>query len=312
VSGAELICKDETISHADVFAAIYEGNRLFSVSRGQITQKHGYNETFSVSFSQAILPQDIKEITVKLLFVNNSQSLKPIIPAYTYVAKEEINFNPVVYVAGDSTACNYGNSSFPQTGWGQVLGNFFTDEVTVENHAMGGRSAKSFMDEGRLDTIFSKIQPGDYLLIQFGHNDQKKGVKHADAAVAYPANLKKMIADVRAKGATPVLVTSIVRCVFDKGGSKLKDGGLYAYRDACFAVGKSENVAVVNFNGVTEEKVNALGKTEALKLYMYTSEIKGRKGKDITHLNKEGAVTFAGWFVEECKKQNLPVAKYFK
>lgn len=218
----------------------------------------------------------------------------------------------VIHLSGDSTCASYRAQLAPLTGWGQVLNRFTAPGVSVRNWALSGASTKSFIDKGRWDRLLAAVKPGDYVLIQFGHNDQKKGVKHADAAVAYPANLKKMIADVRAKGATPMLVTSIVRCVFDKSGSKLKDGGLYAYRDACFAVGKSENVAVVNFNGVTEEKVNALGKTEALKLYMYTSEIKGRKGKDITHLNKEGAVTFAGWFVEECKKQNLPVAKYFK
>ena len=218
-----------------------------------------------------------------------------------------------IHLSGDSTCASYRAQLAPLTGWGQVLNQFAAPGVSVKNWALSGASTKSFIDKGRWAALLSKVKKGDYVLIQFGHNDQKKNhPKYADAAVAYPANLKKMIADVRAKGATPVLVTSIVRCVFDKSGSKLKDGGLYAYRDACFAVGKSENVAVVNFNGVTEEKVNALGKTEALKLYMYTSEVKGRKGKDITHLNKEGAVTFAGWFVEECKKQNLPVAKYFK
>ena len=218
-----------------------------------------------------------------------------------------------IHLAGDSTCASYSQKRAPLTGWGQVLNQFTAPGVSVRNSATSGASTKTFMEQGRWDALLKKVKKGDYVLIQFGHNDQaKKAEKHADAAVAYPANLRKMIADVRAKGATPVLVTSIVRCVFDKKGSKLKDGGLYAYRDACFAVGKSENVTVVNFNGVCEEKVNALGKTEALKLYMYTSEVEGRKKKDITHLNKEGAVIFAGWFVEECKKQNIPIAKCFK
>lgn len=79
-----------------------------------------------------------------------------------------------IYIAGDSTACNYEAARSPRTGWGQVLEQFFTDQVNVANEAISGRSSKSFIEEGALDRILSQIKPNDYLFIQFGHNDQKK------------------------------------------------------------------------------------------------------------------------------------------
>jgi len=217
-----------------------------------------------------------------------------------------------IHLAGDSTCAPYAANRAPLTGWGQVLAKFTVPGVKVNNRAVSGTSTKSFIDAGLWNRLLTKVQKGDFVIIQFGHNDQKsnKPKTYADAAVAYPANLRKMIADVRAKGATPVLATSIVRCTFRNG--KLYDNGLYPYRNATFAVGKSENVAVVNLNGISEEKINALGEKDALNMYMYSSNVPKLKGIDKTHLTKAGAETFAKWFVDDCKAQKLPLAKCFK
>lgn len=217
-----------------------------------------------------------------------------------------------IHLAGDSTCASYSAKRAPLTGWGQVLDKFTAPGVKVNNRAVSGTSTKTFMDSGLWNRMLARVQKGDYVIIQFGHNDQKSNnpKAYADAKVAYPANLRKMISDVRAKGATPVLATSIVRCTFRNG--KLYDNGLYPYRDATFAVGKSENVAVVNLNGISEEKINAMGEEKALQMYMYSSNVPKLKGIDKTHLTAAGAETFAKWFIDDCKAQNLPLAKCFK
>ena len=219
---------------------------------------------------------------------------------------------PRIYYAADSIVAQKNIFTYPETGIGQMLPLYLKRTVFVQNHAENGRSTKSFIDESRLAAIYNDIREGDFLFIQFGHNDQKSNnpKAYADAKVAYPANLRKMISDVRAKGATPVLATSIVRCTFRNG--KLYDNGLYPYRDATFAVGKSENVAVVNLNGISEEKINAMGEEKALQMYMYSSNVPKLKGIDKTHLTAAGAETFAKWFIDDCKAQNLPLAKCFK
>lgn len=216
-----------------------------------------------------------------------------------------------IHLAGDSTCASYSAPKYaPLSGWGQVLNEFVVPGVKVSNRAVGGASTVRFLQTGRWQKLVDKVKPGDFVIIQFGHNDQKKGDRYADPATTYRENLRKMIADVRAKGATPVLATSIVRCTFRKG--KLVDNGLYAYRDATLAVAKSENADVVNFNGISENKINAIGEKEALKMYMYSTDLPKRKGRDKTHLTRDGALTFTQWFVDDCKAQKLPIAKYFK
>ena len=321
VCGAEFICKNETLKDTKVYAAVYENNKLFSVSCAEISEKHSYNETFTASFS-ATLPQEIKDVVVKLLFVNNSHDFTPIIPAYSYIAKEEINFNPVIYIAGDSTACNYSDGHFPQTGWGQVLGNYFTDEVTVENYAKGGRSAKSFMDEGLLDTIFSQIQPGDYLLIQFGHNDQK--VYSVDP---YRDYLKIYINGARELGAVPILLTSVTRRtykdgVFDNGKS------LGKFPEAAREVAKEMNVPLIETFDYTVELVNTLGEEGSKDIFLHLTQNDERfindprfansryhqqeTTADNSHFQYYGAEVIAGFIAKELDALQLSLSQYYK
>ena len=106
---------------------------------------------------------------------------------------------------------------YPETGWGQVFQNYFDSKVKVSNHAVNGRSSKSFIDEGRWKTVLDSLKQGDYVFIQFEHNDEKadKPAVYADASSAYKKNLEKYIVETRVKGATPILLTSIVRRKFD-------------------------------------------------------------------------------------------------
>ena len=118
-----------------------------------------------------------------------------------------------VFLAGDSTMADKKEKDYPETGWGQILPEFFNDYVTVYNYARNGRSSKSFIDEGLWDTILNHLQPGDYVFIQFGHNDQKfqDPRRYTNPFTAYRQNLVRFILDSKKKEAHPVLLTSIVR-----------------------------------------------------------------------------------------------------
>ena len=215
-----------------------------------------------------------------------------------------------IFMAGDSTCANYPEKSAPQTGWGQMLQQFCKENCKVYNFAKPGASSRSFIEKKLWDALIAKVQKGDFVIVQFGHNDSKKNHnRFAAPGAAYDANLKKFIADVRAKGAYPIIATSIARANFKKG--KIAPGGLNAYRAACFNVGKAENVPVVDLLAETGNCFDKLGPAETYKLFMCSSGIEKKKN-DRTHVNKAGAETIAKLFVENAKKQNLPIAECFK
>ena len=118
---------------------------------------------------------------------------------------------------GDSTMANkpYDNEK-PERGWGMALQGFFTDDIVVDNHAVNGRSSKSFIDEGRWQVVCDKITPGDYVIIQFGHNDEKpKEDRHTDPGSTFDANLTKFITATRERGGIPILMNAVVRRNFE-------------------------------------------------------------------------------------------------
>jgi large repetitive protein len=123
---------------------------------------------------------------------------------------------PTVYIAGDSTVQTYDEYWKPEAGWGQMIPRFFTDNVLFKNHAIGGRSSKTFISEGRLDEVLRAISPGDYFFVQFGHNDATISVPERYASVPdYKNYLKVYVNGARQRGATPVLVTPMGRRSFD-------------------------------------------------------------------------------------------------
>lgn len=118
-----------------------------------------------------------------------------------------------VFMIGDSTMADKNlTGGNPERGWGQMLPGYFSEDIRVDNHAMNGRSSKSFIDEGRWDKVLSLVKKGDYVFIQFGHNDEKpKADRHTDPGTTFDANLRKFVNETRAKGGIPVLFNSIVR-----------------------------------------------------------------------------------------------------
>lgn len=197
-----------------------------------------------------------------------------------------------IYYAGDSTVQFNCMDSYPQTGLGQILPRFLKEEYQVKNHGKNGRSTKSFIDEGRLAVIYDKISEGDFLFIQFGHNDEKieDDARYAAPKGEYSENLKKFINVARNKKAIPLLITPIERCHYDNG--KLYDGMHGEYVKAMLEVSKETGVPCIDLNKRTRTVLEELGEDNAICLFM----------PDRTHMTQDGAVKFGYLLADELNK----------
>lgn len=225
-----------------------------------------------------------------------------------------INAEPAIWLVGDSTVCNYSANRHPQMGWGQPLGKFCKPGVKINNLAVGGRSTKSFIDEKRWDKVMAGLKNGDFVFIQFGHNDQKKEKEalYTDPDGSYKDYLKKYIADTRSKGANPILVTSVARRIIKNG--KIVNS-LGKYPDAMKDVAKETNTPLVDLNSISLEEFNKLGTEGTKSVFMHLEPGESpnfpKGAKDNSHFSEKGAELIAGWIVQDAKKQNLKVAEIF-
>lgn len=221
---------------------------------------------------------------------------------------------PRVFLAGDSTMANK-PFDLPERGWGMALGGFLKETAMVQNHAVNGRSTKSFIDEGRWARLASELRSGDFVIIQFGHNDEKKENPkvYADSATSYRDNLRKFIRETREKGANPILATSICRRKFVDGKLVDTHGD---YPDAVLAVGADEKVPVLDLEKATAKWLTETGDEPSRRFFMwikpgeYPQIPDGRK--DDTHLVDAGAYKVAELAVAEIRKQNLPLAEWLR
>lgn len=206
---------------------------------------------------------------------------------------------PTVYVAGDSTAQTYTSSSDGRQGWGQRIAEFFTTDVVFVNKAIGGRSSKSFIDEGRLDEILSLIKQGDYLFAQWGINDryQSEPARYTDPATTFRTYLKQYIDGARKKNAIPVLLTPTPRHQYVNG---VFENGFAAYCDAIKAVGKETNTPVIDVQ------------TEALAYYtsIGDAEVTSSIMVDVLHFKPEGAYQMARIVADGVHDSILPIARF--
>ena len=201
-----------------------------------------------------------------------------------------------IFIAGDSTAATYGAERAPQAGWGQKLSQWTAEGWDVRNHAVGGRSTRSFIDEGRLDAIASEIGAGDVLLIQFGHNDAKRedATRYTDPATDYPQRLQRFVAVARAHGATPILVTPVARLLYDFR-SLVDTHGRYTL--AMQELATRENVALIDLDAASSDWIRVHGEEGAKPYFMHVPA----QGKtDGTHFSEAGAdavacLVAAGW-----------------
>ncbi|MDN0195029.1 rhamnogalacturonan acetylesterase [Streptomyces sp. S.PNR 29] len=199
-----------------------------------------------------------------------------------------------LYIAGDSTAAQKYADAAPETGWGMAFPFFLHDDRPVANHAVNGRSSKSFVDEGRLDVILGEIKPGDFLLIQFGHNDEKANdpARYTEPWTTYQDYLRRYIDGARARGARPVLATSVERRRFDAEGKALPSHG--EYPAAMRALAEEERVALLDVQALSIALWQQLGVEETKKYFNWTAT-----EQDNTHFNPPGAIAVARLVVRE-------------
>lgn len=219
-----------------------------------------------------------------------------------------------VYMIGDSTMANKKPEVFPETGWGQVFGEYFTKDVVIDNRAQNGRSTKSFINEKRWDSVMSTLRAGDYVIIEFGHNDEKVEKPGTGCTLdEYRANLVKFITETREKQGIPILMTPIVRRNFVNGVLTDTHGG---YPGVVREVAAKYNVAFVDMLQKSEAAVRLMGDEPTKKLWnwadsgLYKYYPKGVK--DNTHLNPAGAHKMAELAVEGIKELKLPLVAYLK
>lgn len=222
-----------------------------------------------------------------------------------------------VYTIGDSTMANMQDTEEnPGRGWGQVLQQFFTNEITVENRAVSGRSSRSYINEHRWDSVYKVLKRGDYVFIQFGHNDQKENDpnRYTNAHTAYRHNLIRFVNEAREKEATPILLSPIVRRNFNEHGTLISTLGNYALETRLVA--QECDVAFIDLQYLTEVLEESYGQEKSKKLHLHfkPNEIPYYpKGiEDNTHLSIEGANAIAGIVVEEIKKMGIPLANQIK
>jgi len=224
---------------------------------------------------------------------------------------------PTLFLIGDSTMANKENpDKNPEHGWGQVLNQFFTAGVEIQNHAMNGRSSKSFRTEGRWNTVEKQLKKGDFVIIQFGHNDQKvkDSTKFTNPYTQYRANLERYVRETRAKGAIPILMTSIVRRNFNENGVLIDTHKEYPL--VVRMVANDMNVPFVDMQLLTEQLEIAYGPENSKKLHLHFKEGEEPyypKGKDDdTHLSKLGADLEAKLAADSLKNMKTGLEKFIK
>jgi lysophospholipase L1-like esterase len=219
---------------------------------------------------------------------------------------------PTLYIAGDSTVVD--QTEEPWAAWGQMLPLFFGPRIAIANEAESGETIRSFIGERRLDKIMSTIRPGDYLMLQFGHNDQKQGSGYVPAATEFKTYLLRYIAEARAHGATPILVTPMNRRSFDVNGKIVQTLG--DYPAAMREVALQQKVALIDLNALSKTLFEAMGESGTLHAFVHypantfpgqTTEL-----KDNTHFNSYGAYELARSIVQSIRSQKLPLAHFLR
>ncbi len=195
---------------------------------------------------------------------------------------------PTVFLLGDSTVCD--QSAEPWNSWGQMLPRFFKPEIAIANHAESGETIGGSLSAHRFDKVFSLMKPGDWVFLQFGHNDMKS--RATNALERYTEDFKRVIAETRARGGTPVLVTSMER----KNG--ITQDTLAGYPNAVREVAKEEKCALIDLNAMSITFYEALG-TNLDQAF-----------QDPTHHNNYGSYELAKCIVAGIQQDKLPLAKF--
>ena len=217
---------------------------------------------------------------------------------------------PTVYLCGNSTVVD--QNSEPWASWGQMITRWFGPEVAISNHAESGLTARTFIGSGRLDKILTTLKAGDYVFVEFGHNDEKEKRPGDGAWYHYVYNLKIFVDQVRAKGAEIVFCTPTQRRAFDDDHKTIKNthGDFSA---AMKSVAEREKVPVIDLNQMTKTFFETLGFEDSKRaLVHYPKELYGRDLADNTHFNPYGAYEVAKCVVMGMRQLQLPIVRFLR
>jgi lysophospholipase L1-like esterase len=219
-----------------------------------------------------------------------------------------------IHIAGDSTAASYAPDRYPQSGWGQFLGCALDGTLTVRNHAVGGRSTRTFIGEKRLERIAAELKPGDTLLIQFGHNDANtvKIERYADPLGAYRTNLSRMIAVAKSAGAQPVLITPVTRRNWREGEVK---PDFAPWSNAVRSLAAELRVPLIDLERDSGAWVQQAGEEESKRYFLHYSATDKIPAfpegiSDDTHFSELGARGIAEIVARNLKTLGLPVSAH--
>jgi len=217
-----------------------------------------------------------------------------------------------VYLIGDSTMANKQVKAYPETGWGMPFSWFFDQSVTVDNRAQNGRSTKSFIAEKRWDSVMETLKEGDYVFIQFGHNDEVPTKKTYTPEADFKANLVKFITETRNKKANPVLLTPVARRKFDASGNV--QGTHDVYSELVRQVAKEQNVPMIDLDKEWQAVLQKYGVENSKMLFNHLAPGENPNypdGKtDDTHFNELGARKVAQIVLADIKSLNLELAQH--
>ncbi|AFL85051.1 lysophospholipase L1-like esterase [Belliella baltica DSM 15883] len=237
--------------------------------------------------------------------------------SFIFLISYQLDKNEVrIFMVGDSTMANKSYTpGNPEKGWGQIFPLYFKEGVEVFNHAVNGRSTKNFREEGRWDIVMNQVQKGDYVFIQFGHNDQKVDDPNRYASPDnYKINLSRYVQEAREKEAIPILATPLSRRSFDTDGT-LKDTHL-EYTLKMKEVANEMDVILLDMNATSRALLTAWGVEKSKELYMHIEP--GQYDRfpegivDNTHFSPTGAFRICDLAVTEIKEKIPAIAAYFK
>ncbi|NML63699.1 rhamnogalacturonan acetylesterase [Hymenobacter sp. RP-2-7] len=215
-----------------------------------------------------------------------------------------------VYLVGDSTMSIKEPKAYPETGWGMPFAGFFDETVRVDNRAKNGRSTRSFVEESRWQPVAEALREGDYVLIQFGHNDEVPTKKTYTPPAEYQALLRRFVAETRAHRATPVLLTPVARRKFDAAGQVQETHADYA--ELVRQVAREQQVPLLDLDHDSQLLLQQLGPETSKLLFNYLAPGEHPNypdGKqDDTHFNELGARRVAELVLAELRAQHLPLA----
>lgn len=237
--------------------------------------------------------------------------LTALIVCCSFTIKEDA---PRIFLIGDSTMANKSASVAPETGWGMIFPDYI--RLQVENHAVNGRSTRSFRTLGHWRTVYEKLRPGDWVFIQFGHNDSKESdtSRYAPARTDYRKNLERYIAEIRSKGANPLLITPVMRRKFDEQGNFVDQHG--DYPAVVKEVGKAQRVPVLDLHAKSREVIVQHGVEGSRLLFLNLPprvwEHYPEGKEDNTHFTRYGAACMASLVAAGLRELNLDLSKELK